>query len=602
MKKKKRFYRWDLLPGMLLLIFLPLVAKGQKVEVDLGKYPWFPDGNFQYDFFMYWKSIVFLILVACMLLVLIDRCLLRGKKLRNWEYFIPLFLYAGLAVLSTILSADRNLSLKGMWQQYESVWVLLGYVVSVFYCAQVIENIKDARLMLWAAVAGAVIPGIIGLTQLWGKDFFYTGIGKELLSAGMDKAAKDAMEYLYAGNGTSAVYMTLYTPNYAGVYLVMILPVVIILTITAATKAGKFFGSILSIMLVTCLYGSGSRTGLIIGGILVILAAFFIQMRKRGGNAYRKMRIWPGICILAVIVAIGSYDLVNDHAVINGFRESLYTAAYDLEEIQPGENSITVKYKKHTLELIPETTEMGQMLTAVSDKKEQLTAVWDADSKCFRFRESVYEDLDLDAYSQDGTAYIVIRHGEITWNFFKEPDSSKYVYLNQYGKAEDLQNAPAVLKGYEKAFSGRGYIRGRTIPLLGRHLLWGSGPDTFAAEFPQSDYVMKANTGLGMYQQLPTKAHDLYLQSALQTGVLSAICLILFWMRYIADFVKKSRKDSINRKISQEDRKEVLLELGIFLGIVGFLLTGIMNDSNLATAPVFWCLLGTGIGIKTFHS
>lgn len=301
-------------------------------------------------------------------------------------------------------------------------------------------------------------------------------------------------------------------------------------------------------------------------------------------------------------MAIGSYDLVNDHAVINGFRESLYTAAYDLEEIQPGENSITVKYKKHTLELIPETTEMGQMLTAVSDKKEQLTAVWDADSKCFRFRESVYEDLDLDAYSQDGTAYIVIRHGEITWNFFKEPDSSKYVYLNQYGKAEDLQNAPAVLKGYEKAFSGRGYIWGRTIPLLGRHLLWGSGPDTFAAEFPQSDYVMKANTGLGMYQQLPTKAHDLYLQSALQTGVLSAICLILFWMRYIADFVKKSRKDSINRKISQEDRKEVLLELGIFLGIVGFLLTGIMNDSNLATAPVFWCLLGTGIGIKTFHS
>ena len=113
---------------------------------------------------------------------------------------------------------------------------------------------------------------------------------------------------------------------------------------------------------------------------------------------------------------------------------------------------------------------------------------------------------------------------------------------------------------------------------------------------------MKANTGLGMYQQLPTKAHDLYLQSALQTGVLSAICLILFWMRYIADFVKKSRKDSINRKISQEDRKEVLLELGIFLGIVGFLLTGIMNDSNLATAPVFWCLLGIGIGIKTFHS
>ena len=84
----------------------------------------------------------------------------------------------------------------------------------------------------------------------------------------------------------------------------------------------------------------------------------------------------------------------------------------------------------------------------------------------------------------------------------------------------------AVWKGHEKALSGRGYIWGRTIPLILKHLIWGSGPDTFAAEFPQTDYVMKANTGAGMYQQLPTKAHSLYLQTALQTGVLSLLCLI----------------------------------------------------------------------------
>ena len=35
--------------------------------------------------------------------------------------------------------------------------------------------------------------------------------------------------------------------------------------------------------------------------------------------------------------------------------------------------------------------------------------------------------------------------------------------------------------------------------------------------------------------------------------------------------------------------------------VTGFLLMGIMNDSNLAAAPVFWCLLGTGIAMETFH-
>ena len=87
MTKKNKKIQWDLLPGMFMMIFLPLVAKGQKVQVDLGKYSWFPDGDFQYDFFMYWKSIVFLILTAGMILVLIDRCVIRGFFCKTMEIF-----------------------------------------------------------------------------------------------------------------------------------------------------------------------------------------------------------------------------------------------------------------------------------------------------------------------------------------------------------------------------------------------------------------------------------------------------------------------------------------------------------------------------------
>lgn len=561
--------------------------------MDLGKYPWFPDGEFQYDFFMYWKSIVFLILAAGMLLILIDRWLIRGIRIRNWKYFIPLFIYAGLTVLSTLLSADRTLSLKGMWQQYESVWVLLGYVVAAFYCAQVVENMKDARFMLWSVAAGAVVPGLIGLTQLFGRDFFYTGVGKALLSAGMDSAAKEAMQYLYSGNGASKVYMASYTPNYAGVYLVLVLPVVAVLTITAASRAAKIFGSILFVLLCVCLYGSGSRTGLVISGILVIIAGIFVQVNR--GGSEKKRLIYPVICVVLVLAVLNGYDLAKNHSIIKGVKESVQKTTYDLEEIQPGKDGVTIKYKDNTLELKPEMTEMGQTLNAVSNGRDQLAAIWDTDSQCFRFRDSVYEKLDFDAYSQDGTDYIMIRQGDITWNFLKEQGSDSYVYLNQYGKEDEIRNAKAVLWGHERAFSGRGYIWGRTIPLISKHLLWGSGPDTFAAEFPQTDYVMKANTSLSMYQQLPTRAHSMYLQSALQTGVISAICLIIFWLRYLITYVKKSRKPS-------GQQSDAVLELGIFLGILGFLLMGIMNDSNLATAPVFWCLMGTGIAIKAFHS
>lgn len=51
------------------------------------------------------------------------------------------------------------------------------------------------------------------------------------------------MSYLYSGSGNSTVYMASYTPNYAGVYLVMALPVIVILTITAAGKAGRILAA-----------------------------------------------------------------------------------------------------------------------------------------------------------------------------------------------------------------------------------------------------------------------------------------------------------------------------------------------------------------------
>ena len=102
MKTKKKHLRSDLLPVILMTGVLPLVVKGQKVGVTLGKYSWFPDGSFQYDFFIYWKSILFLILVGWMAVMLIDRRIIRQLKFRHIRMCIPLLVYGGLTVLSLL--------------------------------------------------------------------------------------------------------------------------------------------------------------------------------------------------------------------------------------------------------------------------------------------------------------------------------------------------------------------------------------------------------------------------------------------------------------------------------------------------------------------
>ena len=45
----------------------------------------------------------------------------RGSFLLFFIEAIPLLVYGGLTVLSTALSVDKDLSLKGMWQQYGKV-------------------------------------------------------------------------------------------------------------------------------------------------------------------------------------------------------------------------------------------------------------------------------------------------------------------------------------------------------------------------------------------------------------------------------------------------------------------------------------------------
>ena len=594
MKNKTKKMNWDLLPVILMVTVLPLVVIGQKVTVSLGKYAWFPDGDFQYDFFMYAKSIAFLILVIWMLVVLADRILLRRMPVRNWKYFIPLYIYLALVVASTLLSADRTLSLKGMWQQYESVWVLFGYVVAVFYCAQIIEKISDIKVLFGALAAGAALQGLLGLGQMAGKDFFSFGIGRKLLTAGLDTAAENALRYQFAGDAQSSVYMALYNPNYAAVYIIILVPLILAMAVNAKKKICRILCAVLSILLLGCLYGTGSETGLLVGGMLIVISVVTALLLRKTSAIRRVIGIL--LCLVLVVGAIGGYDMAKGHVLTNALKKSAQERTYNLEAIDTGKDGVTLHYKGKTFELVPEMTEEGQTLTGIEDGKTKMTAIWDAQQQCFRFNDTIYDAWKYDTYEEDGRQYLLMQGKKVNWIFYKDADSDTYVYVNAYGKADDLQTAKAIFKGYERALSGRGYIWGRTIPLLSSRLLWGSGPDTFAVVFPQSDYVMKGNTNVRMYQQLPTKAHNLYLQSALQTGVLSLLCLLVFWIRYFVLFVQNIRKG---------EKKELLtLRCGVAVSVLGFLLMGMLNDSNLAVSPVFWCILGMGIAMeqKTFHS
>lgn len=244
----------------------------------------------------------------------------------------------------------------------------------------------------------------------------------------------------------------------------------------------------------------------------------------------------------------------------------------------------------HFYEFCPVSSDEGDSLTIYDEDRNRIPAYWDMDQQCFVAQDDALKELKFDSYMDSGTQNLLMQYQDITWEFVKANGSPQFVYINFYKRGDEIRTADSVLKGYEKLFTGRGYIWGGAIPLLKEHILVGSGPDTFVEEFPQQDYVMKANTGRWMLEQIPSKAHSLYLQSALQTGILSLLCLLIFWGSYAVSSVRSLKQ--------KKDSSFFAVDAVILLSVTAFLFMGLMNDSNLAVSPLFWGMLGLGCAMK----
>ena len=92
-------------------------------------------------------------------------------------------------------------------------------------------------------------------------------------------------------------------------------------------------------------------------------------------------------------------------------------------------------------------------------------------------------------------------------------------------------------------------------------------------------------------QLVTDKAHNLYLQYWINTGLISLLAWLTMVGYYLVGAVKQFRKrgfvdfcDFVNG--------------GIFCGILGFLAVAFFNDGSVNTMPMFYTMLGTGLAIN----
>ncbi len=585
-KKKEKKMPDILIPLLVVICILPLAVHLVIYSCGYSAYDWYSQNDLMTDFYCNIKSRIFHLTGALSLIILVFYFVFYRDKVKNMKVYLPLGGYGFFVILSTLFSINIKASWQGNFDSFETCLVLIFYVVISLYAYQFLESERDYKILWYGILAIAGIMVIIGAFQVFHHDLMnFSWVQRLVMSEENYRAYADEIENVFTGNH---VYLTLYNPNYAGVFLNMIFAVVFVMFLTESSPKKKASYGILSALLLALTWYTYSRMA-----FLTLFATVFFGIFLTGRKDKRKALYQLTAGILGIVAILASLDLTMGGKYLGRIADK--NDREPLIGLTTDEEGISIVYGK-------------QEDSSKKSSPAEYNLFLRGEKLCCRFHgEEIYaepfEILEL-PIEEDAQAYYNATDGQIllsladtTLRFVKE--ENEYLYQNFSGKTYALQDVEKTdLHGLEYLFSARGYIWSRTLPLLKNHLLIGSGPDTYAEVFPQDDVAGKI-----VYADNPDrvieKGHNDYLTKWVQTGGLSVVCLMAFYFFIIKKgwrmYGRKKEPHAISRNASDfSDR----LGLGCYLGCLCFMASSLTNDSTLQTAPIFWVFTGIFLSVS----
>jgi O-antigen ligase len=582
MKKQqdnKNKSKWLIIvPILLTVLVLPLILHMKIVKLSPDLQPLWNGSSMVSDIFSYYKMVF---LLACSIALLIGMLLnikyIKEEK-RN-QYILILVLYSILTILSTVLSSNMDIALFGFVDRFEGMFAILSYVLLSIACIVFITS-KWEIIMIYKALAiSAAIIGLISIFQHLGFDIFRTELIKGLI---IPSGLGDLSDVIFNFN-SHAVYGTLQNPNYVGSYMAMLLPIAIMLYMTSSNKTQLVSYGLLSGIVFLSLLGSLSRTG--IAGALISIGLLAILYRKKA-KVQKKRAI---ALLLCLILAFALTNYVEEFKLREGASQYLANKRYDkiikaepIDNIELSRDTIKIKTGKVELNIAFKGNNLS-----FSDQNNNELKIKKA-GETITFQDEIYHQYILTIPSRGGIIRVKVDNREIS---FAYTEKTGFMVSKGNGTLAEIDYPKHFgFTGNERFASARGYIWSRTIPILKETLLVGKGPDTFITSFPQNDFVGKMNV-YGTIDVVVDKPHNMYLQTAVNTGIVSLILLLSLFLLYIVNSLR------IYSKASFDDALEIY-GLCSFLAVNAYLVAGLFNDSVISVAPVFWVLLGIGIAIN----
>ncbi|WP_160317235.1 O-antigen ligase family protein [Oxobacter pfennigii] len=541
---------------------------------------YFWTGNEVMDFFAYYKMQWFLIFTVAAITMAIYYYYKGYIKVKKTLFYIPAAVYSAAVILSTFTSQNTTISLFGFTGRYEGMFVLLGYIVVMLLSVNLVNNENQAVLIIkWLAVSAFII-GIIGLLERF--DIYvltWEGVRDLLLPA-----EKNGMDISFLKD-IRAFYSTISHYDYAGSYFAMLFPISVVILAFVKGRKEKAAAAMFSCIMLANWIVCNSRAG-VVGGfvaLVIIVIMFRSMIKKHWKISLAVLSLFIIAFVVANVMSSGRIfgrvgSIITDAVKI--FSAQKYEG---IKDITSDSNEIRVIFEDKELKIIYD----DKTIKLKDENDMDIPAQFDGNS--IKITDERYNGTTFTVSNNKDDFFIEMNYASLKLRFAVTKSGLRLVnHRDQTVNLEPVEKWG--FEGLERIGSARGYIWSRSIPLLKNTVIAGYGPDTYAIHFPQEDYVGKliAYDTISMFVD---KAHNMYLATAINTGIISLLALLAMFIIYFVSSWRIYYKSSFNDKYSY-------IGLAIFAAFVGYTISGLFNDSVLSVAPVFWVLLGVGISIN----
>ncbi len=634
-KEARNYYK--LLPIGLILAIVPVIVFMKNIKLDQALAKIWKGSTDEVDFFSYYKMAWFIALSFLAIITFFIYIWVKKIKLTLPRMFIPLGIYTILVFLSSSFSQHHEQAYFGFPERYEGFFTIFCYIAVCFICSILVSSVFDIKYLTYFLGFSVLILSIVGITQFFGFDIFQSDFGKKLILPKANENLADSLNFRFPNQ---YIYSTLFNPNYVGGFFAIILSVCIVIFLSVNKLKYKITSGIFCILSFLNLLGSLSSTGMIsmlASGIIIL-----VFMRK---NLLKN--VFPILALLVCMIATTFFmNYTSDGKIFSEFKIADNFSNIKDRFIAQAAQSYSKANMSNALMLMSTNTDAGKIDTSVTDTSnllalnnpapgtpssgyitdittdndnlylyispsDALIVNYDTSTSKLNFMDYNKKQLEILTSSENDKSIITFsdtRFDKIKVTINKTvvqiqaPNTSFAVVYNGQifkmvtptGYVTDIVKAESFgFQGREKWGSNRGYIWSRSIPMIKDTLLLGHGPDTFVMYFPQNDYAAKMNFMESIFTVVD-KPHSLYLQMAINTGVLSLLAFLIFIGWYLIHSLKLYIKGVFNEYFAAG--------VACLAAVTSFIFSSLANDSTITVSLTFWIILGVGIACNRLYA